>query len=89
MATQPHFCPNLQERPFSIISKANTYGSRQGSGPHYKSKNVTYGKETYVGSGVRASVRWSMATQPLFLSKIASTTISNNTEGKHLWIFDQ
>jgi hypothetical protein len=50
---------------------------------------VTYGKETYVGSGVRASVRWSMATQPLFLSKIASTTISNNTEGKHLWIFDQ
>jgi hypothetical protein len=30
----PHFCPKLQERPFSIILKANTYGSRPGSGPH-------------------------------------------------------
>jgi hypothetical protein len=31
---------------------------------------VTYGKETYMGSGVRASARCSMATQPPFLSKI-------------------
>jgi hypothetical protein len=59
------------------------------NGLHQKSKNVTYGKETYVGSGVRACVRWSMATQRLFLSKIASTSIFNNTEGKHLRIFDQ
>jgi hypothetical protein len=41
------------------------------NGLHQKSKNVIYGKETYVGWGVRASGRWSMATQPPFLSKIA------------------
>jgi hypothetical protein len=41
------------------------------NGLHQKSKNVTYGKETYVGWGVRPSGRWSMATQPPFLSKIA------------------
>jgi hypothetical protein len=39
------------------------------------------GKEAYVGWGVRASGLWSMATQPLFLSKIAWTTIFNDTEG--------
>jgi hypothetical protein len=32
------------------------------NGLHQKSKNVIYGKETYVGYGVRASGRWSMAT---------------------------
>jgi hypothetical protein len=37
-----------------------------------KSKNVTYGKETYVGWGVRASGRSSMATQPPFLSETAT-----------------
>jgi hypothetical protein len=37
---------------------------------HQKSDNVIYGKETYVGWGVRASSWWSKATQPLFLSKI-------------------
>jgi hypothetical protein len=51
------------------------------NGLHYKSKNVIYGKETYVGWGVRASNQWSMATQPPFSSKIAWTTIFNNTEG--------
>jgi hypothetical protein len=51
------------------------------NGLHQIYKNVIYGKETYVGWGVRASGRWSMATQPLFLPKIASTTIFNNTEG--------
>jgi hypothetical protein len=51
------------------------------NGLHQKSKNVIYGKETYVGSGVWASSRWSMATQPLFLWKIAWTTIFNNTKG--------
>jgi hypothetical protein len=30
---------------------------------------MTYGKETYVGSGVRASIRWLMATQPPFCRK--------------------
>jgi hypothetical protein len=42
---------------------------------------VIYGKEKYVVWGVRASSQWSMATQPHFLSKIAWTTIFNNTEG--------
>jgi hypothetical protein len=41
------------------------------NGLHQKSKNVIYGKETYVGWGVRAFGRWSMATQPPFLLKIA------------------
>jgi hypothetical protein len=41
------------------------------NGLHHKSKNVILGKETYVGWGVRAFDRWSMAAQPPFLSKIA------------------
>jgi hypothetical protein len=41
------------------------------NGLHKKSENVIYRKETYVGWGVWASGRWSMATQPPFLSKIA------------------
>jgi hypothetical protein len=41
------------------------------NGLRHKSKNVIYGNETFVGWGVRASSRWSMATQPPFLSKIA------------------
>ena len=51
------------------------------NGLHQKSKNVIYGKETYVDWGVRASGPWLLATQRIFLSKIASTTIYNNTEG--------
>jgi hypothetical protein len=58
------------------------------NGFYQKSKNVTYGKKTYVGWSVHASSRWSMAAQPPFLSKIAWTTIFNNTEGKQLQIFD-
>jgi hypothetical protein len=41
------------------------------NGLHQKSKNVIYGKETYVGWGERASGKWSIATQPPFLPKIA------------------
>ena len=38
------------------------------NGLHHKSKNVIYGKETYVRWGVWASGRWSMATQrPFFV----------------------
>jgi hypothetical protein len=37
------------------------------NGLNQKSKNVIYGKETYVGWGVRASGRWSMATPPIFI----------------------
>jgi hypothetical protein len=41
------------------------------NGLHQKTKNVTYEKETYVTWGVRALSRWSMTTQPPFLTKIA------------------
>jgi hypothetical protein len=42
---------------------------------------LIYGKEIYVGWGEQACGQRSMATQPPFLSKIAWTTIFNNTEG--------
>jgi hypothetical protein len=51
------------------------------NGLRQKSKIVIYGKETYAGSGIRASSQWSMATQPPFLSKIAWTIVFNKTEG--------
>jgi hypothetical protein len=62
--TTPIFVENSHEQPFSIIQKANTYGFWRRNGLHQKSKNLIYGKETYVGWGVRA-------TQPPFLSKMA------------------
>jgi hypothetical protein len=81
-ATQPSSLPEIaMKRPFSIIPKANTYEFLPRNDLHQKSKNLIYGKETYVGSGVWASGRWSMATQPPFLSKIARTSIFNKTEG--------
>jgi hypothetical protein len=42
-----------------------------GIGLQPKSKNVTNDKETYVGWCEQASGQWSMATQLIFLSKIA------------------
>jgi hypothetical protein len=45
----PIFVENSHERPFSIISKANAYGFSPRIGLQTKSKNVTYGKEIYVG----------------------------------------
>jgi hypothetical protein len=47
--TTPIFVENSHERPFSIIPKANTYGFLKTNGLHKKSKNVVYGKKTYVG----------------------------------------
>src|SRR5688572_27114865 len=47
--TTPIFVENSHERPFSIIPKAKTYGFLNRNGLHLKSKNVIYGKETYVG----------------------------------------
>jgi hypothetical protein len=47
--TTPIFVKNSHERPFSIIPKTNTYGFLTRNGLHQKSKNVIYGKETYVG----------------------------------------
>jgi hypothetical protein len=76
----PIFVKNSHERPFSIIPKANTYGFLTKNDLHQKSKNVIYGKETYLVRGVGVSRRWSMARQPLFLSKIAWPAIFNNTE---------
>ena len=57
VATQPPFfmkiamsdLENSHERPFSIILEANTYGILTKKCLHQKSKNVFYGKETYVG----------------------------------------
>jgi hypothetical protein len=43
------FVKNSHERPFSIVPKANTFGFLPRNGLHQKSKNVIYGKETYVG----------------------------------------
>jgi hypothetical protein len=47
--TTPIFDENSYEQPFSIIPKANTYEFLPRNGLHQKTKNVTYGKETYVG----------------------------------------
>jgi hypothetical protein len=47
--TTPIFVENSHERPFSIIPKANTYGFLTKKWSPQKSKNVIYGKETYVG----------------------------------------
>jgi hypothetical protein len=43
------FVENSHEQPFSIISKDNTYGFLTKNDLHLKSKNVIYGKGTYVG----------------------------------------
>jgi hypothetical protein len=67
MATQPRiFIENSHEWPFSIILKANTYVFLTKNGLHQKSRNVIYGKKTYVGWVERALGQWSMATQPPF-----------------------
>jgi hypothetical protein len=44
---------------------------RPRNGLNYKSKNVIYGKETYVGWGLWSFGQRSMATQHPFLLKIA------------------
>jgi hypothetical protein len=46
----PIFVENSQERSFSIISRRLTpMDFLRRNGLHHKSKNVIYGKETYVG----------------------------------------
>jgi hypothetical protein len=67
----PIFVEISHERQFLIIPKANTYGFWPRIGLHQISHNVTYGNIAYVGWGVWSSGRWSMATQPPFLTKIA------------------
>jgi hypothetical protein len=69
--TTPIFVKNSIEWPFSMTLKANTYEFLTNKWSPREIKIVIYGKKTYVGWSVRASGRWSMATQPPFLSKIA------------------
>jgi hypothetical protein len=45
----PHSCRNSHELPFSIIPRLKPTYFLPRNGLHQKSKNVTYGKETYVG----------------------------------------
>jgi hypothetical protein len=47
--TTPIFVENSHERPFSIIPKANTYGFFTKKWSPQETKNVIYGRETYVG----------------------------------------
>ena len=63
--TTPIFVENSHERPFSIIPKANTYG---------------FLTKKWSGWGLRASGRWSMATQPPFFMKIAMSDLENSHE---------
>jgi hypothetical protein len=62
--TTPIFVENSHERPFSIVPKANTYGflTKKWSPPEIQECDLW--QETYVGWGVWASGRRSMATQP-------------------------
>jgi hypothetical protein len=87
--TTPIFFENIMTDHFQKYQRLTPTDFWPRNGLHQKSENVIYGKETYVGWGVRASGQWSMATHPLFLSKIEWTTIFNNTEVQHLRIFDQ
>jgi hypothetical protein len=69
--TTPIVVGNSHERPFSIIPKANTYGilTKKWSLPEIQECDLWQGN--ICGWGVRASGRWSMATQPPFFSEIA------------------
>jgi hypothetical protein len=90
MDAQPPFLSKIVWT--TIFNNAEVYHLQifdQENGLHHKSKNVIYGKETFVGWGVLVSSRWPMATQPPFLLKIVWMTIFNNSEGKHIQIFDQ
>jgi hypothetical protein len=66
--TTPIFVENSMNDHFQYRRLTPT-DCRPRNGLHQKSKNVIYGKETYVGSEVRASCRWSMATQLPFFWK--------------------
>jgi hypothetical protein len=72
MATQPPFLSKIAMNDhFQYYRRLTPTYFWPRNGLHQKSKNVVDGKETYVGWGVWASGRWSMDTQPPFLSKIA------------------
>jgi hypothetical protein len=76
MATQPQFWRKLPRTTIFNIMKANIYGFLPRNGLHQKSKNVTYGKETYVG--MNCTKLWSMVnghSTPIFV------------ENSHEWPF--
>jgi hypothetical protein len=77
----PIFVENSMNNHFQEYRRLTPTDFWPRNGLHQKSKNVIYGNEIYVGWGVWASGRWSMTIQPTCLSKIAWTTIFNNTEG--------
>jgi hypothetical protein len=79
--TTPIFVENSHERPFLIISKANTYGflTNKWSAPEIEECDLWQRNIC----GERCTSLWSMIkghTTPI-LSKIALTTIFKNTEG--------
>jgi hypothetical protein len=61
--TRKHMWGEVYER---LDRRLTPTDFRPRNGLHQKSKNVIYGKETYVGWGVWASGRRSMATKPPF-----------------------
>jgi hypothetical protein len=74
MATQPPFLSKITMNDhFQWHWRLTPTDFCPRNGLHHKSKNVIYGKETYVGWGVRASGR---ATQPQFCRKYPWTTFS-------------
>jgi hypothetical protein len=88
--TTPIFVENSNERPFSIIQKANTYGifTKKWSPPDIQECDLWQGNKCG-GEAYEPPVDDQWQHNPYFLSKIASTTIFNNTEGKHQRIFHQ
>jgi hypothetical protein len=69
--TTPIFVENSHERPFSIIPKHNTYRFLTKKWFPREIQECDLWQGNICGWGVRAFSRWSMATQPPFLSKIA------------------
>jgi hypothetical protein len=69
--TTPIFVENSMKDHFLKYWRLTPTDFWPKNGLHQKTKNVIYGKETYVGWCEGASNGWSMATQPSFLPKIA------------------
>jgi hypothetical protein len=87
--TTPIFVGKSDERPFLIIPKANTFGclTKKWSPPEIQECDLW--QENICG--VWCMSLWSMInghTTPIFV-KNSLTSISNNTKGYHLQIFDQ
>ena len=65
--TTPIFVNNSMNDHFQYYRRLTPTYFLPRNSLHKKTKIVVYGKETYVGWGVWASGRWSMATQPPFV----------------------